>query len=150
MDSDEWEVTRTIDAYFAALDRRDFARVESCFGVDATATYDAMPGKPGVKLVGADVIANWLRVVESFSATSHARSSMRILVEGDDATADVLATAHLVKGDVDRGRVLVRGVRYKDRLRRQSAGRWVIVERRHEPLWQYELETQPRALPPRQ
>jgi hypothetical protein len=40
--------------------------------------------------------------------------------------------------------VLVRGLRYDDRLLREN-GEWRIEARRHNPLWQYET----RCVPPR-
>jgi hypothetical protein len=38
---------------------------------------------------------------------------------------------------IDGGQVLVRGLRYDDRLVRED-GAWRIASRRHNPLWQYE------------
>jgi hypothetical protein len=53
--------------------------------------------------------------------------------------------ASLLDGDDVNGRVLVRAIRYTDRLRRVD-GRWLIYERLHEPLWQYDAVSQPLHL----
>jgi hypothetical protein len=50
-----------------------------------------------------------------------------------------MAVAHLIEGVAGPGHVMVRGLRYEDRLVRQADG-WRIAHRIHRSLWQYDAE----------
>lgn len=133
------------DAYLAALDRRDFRAIAECFTDDADATYNASSASP-IVLRGGVAVAEWLTLLLGYAATSHAKSSCVIAVDGDSATVDLLAIVHLLEPPVDGGRMVVRGVRYRDRVQRTGADVWRIAERVHEALWQYEVGTVPQRL----
>jgi hypothetical protein len=56
--------------------------------------------------------------------------------------ADTFAVAYLVDRPDPDGMVIVRGIRYRDRLERRG-DRWKIVSRLHSSQWQYEVAGAP-------
>jgi len=64
-------------------------------------------------------------------------ASQTVTVTGDTTTADSFAVAHLI---LEEGPILVRGLRYRDRLVRERSG-WRIARREHQALWQYNAES---------
>jgi uncharacterized protein (TIGR02246 family) len=115
--------------YARSLDRRDFVEFAACFTADATAEYD------GVRLErGVDAIVAHVRRVEHLHATTHLFGLPVIDVDGDEASAEVGATAMLVGG----GTIQVRGLRYRHRLMR-SEGRWRIADLVHSLHWAFDV-----------
>jgi SnoaL-like domain len=101
------EITDVLARYARGLDRRDFAEIAGCFTAGATAEYSGIRLEPGV-----DAIVAHVRGVAQLDATTHLFGLPVIDVEGDEARAEIAATAMLV---VD-GRVRVRGLRYQHRF----------------------------------
>jgi len=130
---DYWAVRRTVDRYFAAIDRADKSLLAEVFTEDAT--YESEGGT--LNCSGRAGISEKL-ASGRFRSTSHVTSSMTIDLDGDGARADTFAVAYLVDQHATPERIVVRGVRYRDRLRREGAG-WLITHRRHETQWQTEL-----------
>lgn len=134
---DKIAIRETIEDYLNFLDAKDWDGIASCFSDDAQSWYNFEPEV----LRGGVGVANWLRArVGKYGATDHALSNLHIVLNGDIATCDSRLTASLLYGQSSEGRVAVRAIWYRDRLRR-DASRWLIFERRHEPQWQYEVPT---------
>jgi len=139
--SDYWAVRRTVDRYFAAIDRADKSLLASVFTEDAV--YESEGGT--LNCTGRVSISDKL-ASGRFKSTSHVTSSMAIDLDGDGASADTFAVAYLVDQHSTPERIVVRGVRYRDRLRREGAG-WLIARRCHETQWQIELPSVTPWLP---
>jgi hypothetical protein len=131
------------ERYFHALDRRDFGLLAECFSRTATASY--LGGQ--WQLEGRDAVVARLEVVLRFSSTLHTLASMSIDLEGDDtASGHVLAIAYLSTSDAPGGRIIVRGLHYRDGYTR-AEGSWRIQTREQVPLWQFEADAVPPILP---
>jgi ketosteroid isomerase-like protein len=128
--ADDWHaVYDVLVRYAAAIDRQDFEGAGDCFTADASATYG------GIELRGGrPQIVGFLRdAMATTSASTHLVGGVRIRIDGDQADAEQSAVAFRV----ENGRLLVRGLRYTDRLRRADPG-WRIANRVHEALWSAE------------
>jgi len=139
--SDRDDVLAILSASFTATDRRDHEAKHRFFTADAVMRHG---DGEGTEVRGLQAIAaNTKRVAEHFT-TMHALSNWDIAVDGDEAQAVSHAIAHVL--DADGARMLIRGLRYDDRLVRTGAG-WRIAERRHNLLWQLEVDAAtPRSL----
>ncbi len=124
--------------YAAGLDRRDFDMVRACFTEDVQASYNGVALAPGV-----DAVVEYVRAVAALRSTMHAVSNVIADVDGDAADVETVTVAHLVREDEGGAlTVLVRGLRYHDRMVRRE-GRWLIAQRVHAPEWMYEMPGQP-------
>jgi hypothetical protein len=126
--------------YATGLDRRDFAMVRACFTEDAQASYNGIALDPG-----ADAIVAYVRAVEDLRSTMHAVAN--VVADFADGAADVETTtvAYLVaeaEGDPGAPTIVVRGLRYRDRMVRRH-GEWLIEHRVHAPEWMYQVAGQP-------
>ncbi len=123
---DDWRaVYDVLVRYAAAIDDRDWEAVGACFAEDARATYGGSPIGPGRAAIVA-ALRGWLTA----SASTHLVGGVSIDVDGDRASAGQTAVAYRVEA----GRLVLRGLRYSDSLRRRD-GRWEITDRVHRPLW---------------
>ncbi|MEV6923381.1 nuclear transport factor 2 family protein [Dactylosporangium sp. NPDC051485] len=118
--------------YAAAVDDRDYDRLRGCFDPAVEAEHG------GVRTVGVDAIVAIVRGLDSFATTTHIVQSAQVRVEGRVARSVALCTACLVSSTGAGTTATVRGIRYDDVLEDRD-GRWVIVRRRHRPLWQYDV-----------
>lgn len=142
--ADEAELRDLVNRYFYGLDRRDGPKLRSIYAPTGVERSDG---------IVADVAAHvdWLLGVRRFAYTHHVLGSASFEVNGDRASGDVYALAFLVvdsAGDRAGGpTVLIRGIQYLDGYLRTPAG-WKIG-RRHGPipLWQFEAESLPPAIP---
>ena len=130
---DQFAISLLIEQYFYGVDRRDAALIRNCFADEATYSSDA----GALNMDSGDEIGRRLGRGGRYAQTSHIRSSQRIEVTGDTATADTYAIAYLVTDTTAGGAVLVRGLQYRDTLARKADG-WKIVRRHHSTKWQYE------------
>jgi hypothetical protein len=128
MTDDAAAITDVLARYARGLDRRDFAEVAACFTADARASYGGVALDPGVEAIVAHV-----RRVEQLDATTHLFGLPVIEVDGDEARAEIAATAILAAA----GTVTVRGLRYRHRLVRRD-GWWQIAELVHTVHWAFE------------
>ena len=128
-----------LERYFNAIDRRDWDLLGACFTEDVAFELNL---ETVIRLRGRQALIDRMSSMPKPFASIHTLASTSILVEGDEATAVTFGTAQAVLDRVDGGKVLVRGLRYDDRLRRVD-GAWRIAERRHLPLWQYEAVSVP-------
>jgi len=132
---DQQLIVRTvIERYFNALDRRDFALLATCFTKEVDFELNL---ENRIVVHGQDAVVAWMNGMPRPAASNHALSNTAIVIDGDEASATTFAVVHVIMGDIGSGQVLVRGLRYDDRLVRQDGG-WRIASRQHNPLWQYE------------
>lgn len=135
---DQLAIEEVIGRYYYGVDRSDPALVRSCFAEEARYTSDAGT----LDMEGADEISSRIGKGGRFAHTSHIRSSQRIEVNGDSATADTFAVAWLVLKPEDGGIVMIRGLQYVDKLVRRPDG-WKIVHRHHSTKWQIDQPSVP-------
>jgi hypothetical protein len=143
---EQQRIRNVLERYLFAIDTRDEAAVASCFMADATAQYH--------KGFATEVFLKENRAIAKFlldrtsvySTTNHTTSNASITINGDRARAVTHAIAHVVVASP--AKVLIRGLRYEDDLVRRPDG-WFIRHRVHNPLWQYEADSIPPAIPVR-
>lgn len=132
---DKIAIRETIEDYLNFLDAQNWSGVASCFTARSQSQYNFEPDL----LQGGDGVVNWLRSrLAAYSGTDHALSNLHLEVDGDVALCDSRVTASLLYAVGEERRVAVRAIRYRDKLRREG-DRWLILERRHEPQWQYDV-----------
>jgi hypothetical protein len=123
--------------YATGLDRRDFGMVRACFMEDAQASYNGEVLAPGV-----DAIITYVRQVETLVTTMHSVTNVIADIEGESAEVETVTVAYLVRQDAADQTILIRGLRYRDRMVRRN-DRWLIQHRVHAPEWMYEVPAQP-------
>ena len=140
---DQAAIRDVLEKYFYGLDRRDFAALADCFTSDAYGEYDG--GK--TIHVGREAIIEALRGITQFTFSTHLPGSTMIDVDRDRAKTETTGVAFLVVDEGgDKGRILVRGLRYIDDFVKTPEG-WRICHRVHIPIWQYEVVSVPPGLP---
>jgi len=130
---DRMAIAYLLDQYFYAVDRHEPAIIRECFADEATYSSDG----GGLNMSSGEEIGSRLGRGGSYAQTSHVRSSQRVEVTGDTATADTFAIAFLIVDAVAGSPVIVRGLQYRDVLVRKRDG-WRILRRHHSTKWQYE------------
>lgn len=133
--ADRLAIRDVLDRYAYAMDRRDPALMRTCFTPDADLSYLG-----GLRtFTGSEFADQFVSTLEPFGFIDHTVSSIRIVVDGDVASADmhICATMEHLAGSV----VLVRWVRVTDEFVRAPEG-WRVARRQHVPYLQYES---PRA-----
>jgi hypothetical protein len=142
MDKDA--IREVIDRYFFGEGRMDVDVIMSCF------TPDAIFGKA----VGEDEVRSVLQGISYDQSCFVLGASQQITIDGDTADADTQAVGFAYRtdgGGAGRpGRVMVQGVRYKDKFVRTQHG-WKIKsrtgfdapERGHDFLWQFDAASVP-------
>jgi SnoaL-like domain len=133
-------------AYFRGLDRGDEDQVRRCFTDDIVACYDGRSlGRPrsGEPIVGIEALMESFVTFRNqrtgaWKVTTHFMGNLNHLeLNGDSARTETNIIACLVLTD-GAERVLMRALRYIDRLRRTSDG-WKICERVHTLDWSCEV-----------
>lgn len=127
---DRQQIYDVLVRYAEGIDRRDFDAVATCFTWDAHASYGGRDVGPGV----GPILELLRHGVESSLASTHLVGNLQIEVDGDRATSVSAAIAVHVVDRAEGTRVLIRGLRYHDRLKRVDGG-WRIAERVHEQRW---------------
>jgi SnoaL-like domain len=130
-------VRETIERYFFGVDAKDRRALVSCFCTDAQASYHWLTPEQktivGGIAIGDDVYA----VCSLFTSSTHSIANLVVDLIGEAAEANTFAIANVVRGSS----LLVRGLRYQDRLIRTPQG-WRIIRRKHTPMWQTEAAVQ--------
>jgi hypothetical protein len=134
--ADRLAIRETIERYFVGLDRRDGEWIAAAFTEDAEGEINAFGSKSVFK--GRAAFGNFAKGMAQFASSNHALSNVRIVVNGDRASSDTFAIAHLLAND----KIMVRGLQYVDDLVRESDG-WRIARRTHRTLWQYDVPSTP-------
>jgi hypothetical protein len=123
---DDWHaVYDVLVRYAAAVDRHDWDAVGACFATNARATYAGREIGPG-----REAIVSGLRGALTARASTHLVGGVSIQLDGNRATSGQTAVAFRVEGS----RLVIRGLRYDDRLERRD-GHWEITRRVHTPTW---------------
>jgi hypothetical protein len=128
--------------YFQGLDRSNPDQVRSCFTADVQAHYDGRSAlRPdGAPSQGIDALMNSIITFKrqqsgEWKITTHFMGNLNInYLEGDVAETETNALAFLVVAGEPADQVVIRSLRYMDRLRRVERG-WRISERRHTLDW---------------
>jgi hypothetical protein len=129
------------ERYFCSLDLGDIEALAACFTPAVSATYQL--GRPEERThMGRDSLVRQLAENRRRRTSSiHSLGNVDITLNGDRAAT---AVTHAVATLVGDGRVMVRGLRYEDRLVCED-GTWRISARMHVPLWQYDVSLAPLA-----
>jgi hypothetical protein len=143
--ADRAEIHDLHAAYFRGLDRSDALTVRGCFTDDIVARYDgrsaARPGNDepiiGIEALMASFVTFRNHRSGLWKITTHFMGNLNYLELNDDSAlteTNVIACVVLTDGGE---RVLMRSLRYVDRLRRTPDG-WRICERMHTLDWSCE------------
>jgi uncharacterized protein (TIGR02246 family) len=126
------DVRAVLDEYFRCVDAHDFEGAGDCFTPDAESEFAGRrlaPGRPA--------IVDFLRGAMSGSRSSR-HFATNVAVERVDEDLVRTETAALVfaigPDDGTSPRLTIRGVRYRDELRRRD-GEWRIARRVHRGEW---------------
>jgi len=112
-----------------AQDAHDWEALTECFDPDAVYVH------PSGRLEGASAIVQRSRAaLEALDASQHLVGSIRVVVDGDNASATSYFHAQHVRAAAEGGELYVIAGTYSDRLSRRS-GTWKIVERVQTYTW---------------
>lgn len=131
---DEADIRRVIETYMFGVDAKDIEALLSCFAPEAEALYHKGTVDEKTVLGGETIARGVFESCSRFSASNHSISNFVARIDGDRATANSFAVAHVIVAE----KGLVRGLRYEDLLQRGRGG-WAIHRRVHTPLWQTEI-----------
>lgn len=143
---DRMKIRETAELYFFYCDAQEPEKVVTCFardGVFRSATQAEM------SLRGRAELEEGFRGFTAYGRACHSVASMEIVVSGQTATSRLFGTSILAGAAREGDPVFVRGLRYSDRWIVED-GNWVIAERVHEALWQFESTLIHNRLPTRQ
>ncbi|MGI9592896.1 MAG: nuclear transport factor 2 family protein [Myxococcota bacterium] len=129
---DKQAIQELVTDYAAAIDDRDWQRLERCFVADGSALYGAagsfQQGFPAIE-------ALCRRVLEKLDASHHLVGNVRIELDGDEARSRCLFQAQHVRHGAEGGSLYLMGGEYHDTLRRTDDG-WRIQQREIRAIWQ--------------
>ena len=131
---DRMKVRETAEVYFFFSDAPDPAGVAQCFarnGIFRSVTQTEM------FLQGRAAIEEGFRGFTKWGRSCHALTSMHIELDGGTARTKLFATSTVAGAAKAGDPVFVRGLTYADQWILED-GRWVIAERVHEALWQFQ------------
>jgi 3-phenylpropionate/cinnamic acid dioxygenase small subunit len=139
---DRAAINDLIIRYAEAVDNRDNDALISCFTDDAEATFAgvAVPGRGGTAVVAFLNSLGDEGPPAMPIKTSHLFTNVVIRLEGDEADARCRASVYSVRGEPEE--IRVRGVSYRDRMRRTPDG-WRISNRTHSVAWEGAAESVP-------
>lgn len=139
---DRTAIHEVLVRYYQGLDRGLPDQVRSCFTDDIKAFYD---GREPV--IGIDAMMNSLNTFTRLAsgelkATTHFMGNLNVhFIKGDVAETETYAIAYLVRPAKPADQIVIRSLRYLDRLRRVNSsddGGWRISERCHTLDWSCE------------
>jgi uncharacterized protein (TIGR02246 family) len=128
--ADRLAISDLVHAYAQGLDRRDPDAVAQLFSDDATFTAYVTPGatEPFNRRRGRADVAEALRTVLHYRATTHTIGNHLVTVEGDRAVGETRCVAYHVIVKKGTESLLIWHLRYLDTFVRES-GRWRIGDR---------------------
>jgi len=127
-------IREAAERYFHCADSHDAAGVARCFareGLFRSASQTEM------RLQGRAAIEEGFRGFAKMGRTCHLISSMAIALDGKQASSRLLGVSFWPGAARPGDPIRVRGLAYNDRWIVED-GAWVIAERVHEALWQFE------------
>jgi 3-phenylpropionate/cinnamic acid dioxygenase small subunit len=129
--ADRQAISDVLIHYAYCIDTRQTARLDEVFAADVTTNYGY--GDGGEWNGAETLIAGIGEQVDSFEATAHMITNIRVSLDGDTATSTCYVTGwHWVKGgdmSPERGADFLFTATYVDELRREDEG-WRISRRR--------------------
>ncbi len=129
---DKQAIQELLTSYAAAIDARDWSRLERCFVADGSARY----GAPGSLQEGFPAIGALARgVLEKLDASHHLIGNVAVELDGDEARCRCLFQAQHVRRGAEGGPHYLLGGEYHDMLRRTADG-WRIQQREIHVIWQ--------------
>jgi hypothetical protein len=134
---DKLYVRETIERYFFGVDAQDRKSLIGCFSANAEASYHWATPEERTIVGGVAICDDVFSACRTFTSSTHCIANLVIDVAGEIAEANTFAIAHVVRGN----NLVVRGLRYQDRLLRTQEG-WHISRRKHTPMWQTEAVVQ--------
>jgi uncharacterized protein (TIGR02246 family) len=126
--ADRAAIIDLVHLYAQAADLPDFEALVACFTGDAVLEM-ASGTLEGRDAIRAAIVPNNGR---AFEHSTHVIASITLRLDGDQASGETLAVAHLI-GPGERG--VTKGIGYTDLFRRTAEG-WRISRRRHRTCWQ--------------
>lgn len=140
---DRMRIREVAELYFFYCDAHEPENVVKCFARDAvfrSATQAEM------KLQGHAALEEGFRSFTGYGRACHSVASMEVVVDGQTAKSRLFGTCHLAGKAEEGGPIFIRGLSYEDRWIVED-GRWVIAERVHQALWQFESTLIHQMLP---
>jgi len=132
---DRTAIQEVLTRYYQGLDRGLPDQVRSCFTDDIKAYYDGRDPVTGIDAMMNSLNTFTRLAAGELKATTHFMGNLNInRLEGDAAETETYAIAYLVRPAKPADQIIMRSLRYLDRLRRVSDG-WRISERRHTLDW---------------
>jgi uncharacterized protein (TIGR02246 family) len=114
---DAHAVSRLVNAYAQAVDRRDAAGAAALFSEDGVLVVDSTPGENSpVVIEGRDAIARALTRLDRYNSTFHEITSHTVAFEPGRAKAQTGCVAHHITGAAGEERDRVWFVNYFDDL----------------------------------
>jgi hypothetical protein len=137
------ELRESVEAYFSAIDRRDWKDLARCFADEAEVVYQAGSADEQ-RICGRDAIVSQLKtILDRLGPSNHTISNMDLKAAGGRVNVTTFAVVMFSTGPS----LVMRGLRYDDEWT-GGAGGWSIACRRHSALWQAEVPAGRPGLPP--
>lgn len=136
---DRAAIQDVIVRYFMGIDAADHEQVRSCFTDDVRAAYDERASVNGIDALMGSFKTFKNKASGEWKATSHFMGSLGFrLQRAHVAETEAYAIAFLVTPGKDGDRVVMRSLRYLDRLRKTNDG-WRICDRVQTLDWSCEV-----------
>lgn len=125
--------------YFQGIDAADKDQVRTCFTDDIRAAYDGRGSAENIEELMNTFHAFKNKASGAWKATSHFMGNLSFMLLRDDvAETETYAIAFLSTTHPSGDRIVMRSLRYLDRLRKTKDG-WRISERIHTLDWSCEV-----------
>lgn len=136
---DQLALSRLVDLYARAIDRRDLLLLRSLYADDAIHDHGAMFRG------GPDAFADFVGRSMHGMRTHHFMGNRLFVIAGDEAQGETYAVnSHVIDAGTPQARDYVAGGRYLDRFRRTAAG-WRFAHRARVIDWSQERPHEPGA-----
>lgn len=129
--ADRLAIRGLVDAWAHCADRRMREEQAALFTADGKVIVymgDPANSEPVQRLQGRAELAEALKVLETYDATTHFNGQSTITLDGDRATAETYCLAHHLWVEDGQRTLMVMSIRYFDRFVRQD-GEWLFAER---------------------
>jgi SnoaL-like domain len=129
--ADRLAIRGLVDAWAHCADRRKREEQAALFTADGTVIVymgDPASSEPVQRLQGRAELAEALKVLETYDATTHFNGQSTIILDGDRATGETYCLAHHLWVEDGQRTLMVMSIRYLDRFVRQD-GEWLFAER---------------------
>lgn len=140
---DRAKIRETAEQYFFFCDNHDPVGVARCFATDGV--FRSLT-QSEMLLRGRGDLEAGFRSFTKWGRSCHLITSMNIVVSGETATSRLFAVSYVAGTAKVGDPILVRGLSYCDKWIVEG-GRWVLAERVHEALWQFQNTLIPTNLP---